>query len=158
MTLGNRREPKLTHEAELAARSEALRVAQSRLDQLAGKSRASPEMLARLKARHTLSHRAVAKRSGGRHEATSIAAELRAELISAARSTSINCYAIAGSPMRRAAALNVSSTWRRRASPAKKTAAWNSHSKARAFPSMQSRAIPSCSQPAEKRHAHSSRL
>src|SRR3954470_24927308 len=36
---------------------------------------------------------------------------------------------MAGSPMRRAAALNASSTWRRRASPAKKKAAWNSHSK-----------------------------
>src|SRR4051812_49400528 len=36
---------------------------------------------------------------------------------------------MAGSPMRRAAALNTSSTWRRRASPAKKKAAWNSHSK-----------------------------
>jgi Na+/H+ antiporter len=71
--------------AELAARSEALNVAQNRLEQLAAEEQISPEVLAVLRARHD-------DRSGRLPRATSdgfdvalAAAELRSELIAAER-------------------------------------------------------------------------
>src|SRR5215472_9791310 len=71
--------------AELAARAEALKVAQDRLEELAADGRTSPEALAVLRARHE-------DRSGRLPRATSdgldvalVAAELRSELIAAER-------------------------------------------------------------------------
>jgi len=73
------------HEAELAARSEALIIAQSRLDQRAAEGQIAPEVLEQLRARQT--HRAgpLPGNMSNRCEAASVAAEIRAELITAER-------------------------------------------------------------------------
>ena len=73
------------HEAEMVARSEALTVAQSRLDELAAGSEISPEVLARLRARHAYRIGRLPSDTGDELEAASVAADLRAELIAAER-------------------------------------------------------------------------
>jgi CPA1 family monovalent cation:H+ antiporter len=71
--------------AELTARSEALKVAQRRLEQLAADREISPEVLAILRARHD--YRGVRFRDSSSNEpdATFVAVELRSELIAAER-------------------------------------------------------------------------
>jgi Na+/H+ antiporter len=71
--------------AELAARSEALAVAQRRLDELAAAGKIPPHVLAALRARHD--HRAgqLPKNGIDGHEIMAIAAETRLELIAAER-------------------------------------------------------------------------
>ena len=54
------------HEAELAARAEALNVAQSRLDQLAAEGQIPPEVLAMLRARHDYRVGRLPSDTGGR--------------------------------------------------------------------------------------------
>jgi CPA1 family monovalent cation:H+ antiporter len=73
------------HEAELAARSDALIIAQSRLDQRAAEGQIAPEVLEQLRVRQT--HRAgpLPGNRPNRFEAASVAAEIRAELITAER-------------------------------------------------------------------------
>jgi len=73
------------HEAEMVARSEALTVAQSRLDEIAAGSEISPEVLARLRARHAYRIGRLPSDTGDELEAASVAADLRAELIAAER-------------------------------------------------------------------------
>jgi monovalent cation/hydrogen antiporter len=73
------------HQAELAARSEALNVAQSRLDQLAADSQIPPEVLATLRARHDYRIARLPRNTPDGLEAASVAAELRTELIAAER-------------------------------------------------------------------------
>jgi len=72
------------HKAELAARSEALKVAQSRLEQLAADGRVAPEVLAILRARHEYRLGRLPRNSEGVVTA-SAAADLRSELIAAER-------------------------------------------------------------------------
>jgi monovalent cation/hydrogen antiporter len=73
------------HKAELAARSEALRVAQSRLDSLAANGQISPEVLAILRARHDYRAGRLPRHTASARDAISSAADLRAELITAER-------------------------------------------------------------------------
>src|SRR3954466_7743829 len=73
------------HEAELAARAEALSLAQRRLDQLAAEGQVAPEVLARLQARHAYRAGRLPSDPADGLEAASIAADLRAELIAAER-------------------------------------------------------------------------
>jgi len=71
--------------AELAARSEALKVAQRRLEQLAANREISPEVLAILRARHDYRAVRFPDPSSNELEAAVAAAELRSELIAAER-------------------------------------------------------------------------
>jgi Na+/H+ antiporter len=73
------------HKAELAARSEALRVTQSRLEQLAANREISPEVVAILRARHD--YRAVRSPDPASNglDAALAAADLRSELIATER-------------------------------------------------------------------------
>jgi len=73
------------HEAELAARAEALTVAQSQLDQLAAEGQIAAEVLARLEARHTDRVGRLPSDTGDGLEAASVAAAIRAALIAAER-------------------------------------------------------------------------
>jgi monovalent cation/hydrogen antiporter len=73
------------HKAELAARSDALAVAQNRLQQLAADGRISPEVLAILQARHEYRVGRLPSHTSDGLDAASIAADLRAELIAAER-------------------------------------------------------------------------
>jgi monovalent cation/hydrogen antiporter len=73
------------HEAELAARAEALTVAQSQLDQLAAEGQIAAEVLARLEARHTDRVGRLPSDTGDGLEAASVAADIRAALIAAER-------------------------------------------------------------------------
>jgi NhaP-type Na+/H+ or K+/H+ antiporter len=73
------------HKAELAARSEALKVAQSRLEQLAADRRISPEVLAILRSRHDYRAVRLPDPTSNELEAALAAAELRSELIAAER-------------------------------------------------------------------------
>jgi NhaP-type Na+/H+ or K+/H+ antiporter len=73
------------HKAGLAARSEALGVAQNRLEQLAADGRISPEVLAILQARHNYRVGGLPSHTSDRLDAASIAAVLREELIAAER-------------------------------------------------------------------------
>jgi Na+/H+ antiporter len=81
----NAEERQREHQAELAARSEALNVAQSRLDQLAADSQIPPEVLATLRARHDYRIARLPRNTPDGIEAASVAAELRTELIAAER-------------------------------------------------------------------------
>jgi NhaP-type Na+/H+ or K+/H+ antiporter len=73
------------HEAELAARSEALTVAQNRLDQLAADGQIPAEALAALRARQDYRIGRLPRSIEDGLEAASVAAELRKELITAER-------------------------------------------------------------------------
>jgi len=73
------------HQAELAARSEALKVAQRRLEQLADDRRISPEALAILRSRHDYRAGRSPDPTSNELEAALAAAELRSELIAAER-------------------------------------------------------------------------
>jgi len=73
------------HEAELAARSGALDVAQNRLGQIAADRQASPEALAILRARHDYRTGRLSEHTSDRGDAATVAAELRMELIAAER-------------------------------------------------------------------------
>src|SRR5712672_236679 len=73
------------HQAELAARSEALKVAQSRLEQLAADRPISPEVLAILRSRHDYRAGRSPDPTSNELEAALAAAELRSELIAAER-------------------------------------------------------------------------
>jgi monovalent cation/hydrogen antiporter len=73
------------HKAELAARSDALAVAQNHLQQLAARGRISPEVLAILQARHEYRVARLSSHASDGLDAASIAADLRAELIAAER-------------------------------------------------------------------------
>ena len=72
------------HAAELSARSDALNVARSRLDQLA-ENRIPPEVLAILRARHDYRVGRLPKNTAAGLDAASVAADLRTELIEAER-------------------------------------------------------------------------
>src|SRR4051794_33603297 len=69
------------HEAELAARAEALSLAQSQLDHLAAEGRIPPEVIARLGARHAYRLGRLPSDPADGLEAAFVVAELRAELI-----------------------------------------------------------------------------
>src|SRR5882762_4308748 len=71
--------------AELTARSEALKVAQRRLEQLAADREISPEVLAILRARHDYRGVRFPDSSSNEPDATFVAVELRSELIAAER-------------------------------------------------------------------------
>ena len=71
--------------AELAARSEALSVARSRLEQLAAEGQISPEALAVLRARHDDRSGRLPRETSGEIDVALVAAELRSELIAAER-------------------------------------------------------------------------
>jgi Na+/H+ antiporter len=73
------------HKAELAARSEALAVAQNRLQHLAAGGRISPEVLTILQARHEYRAGRLPSHTSDGLDAASTAADLRAELIAAER-------------------------------------------------------------------------
>jgi Na+/H+ antiporter len=73
------------HEAELAARLEALTVAQSQLDHLAAEGRIPPEVIARLGARHAYRLGRLPSDPADGLEAAFVVAEIRAELIAAER-------------------------------------------------------------------------
>jgi monovalent cation/hydrogen antiporter len=73
------------HEAELAARSGALDVAQSRLDGFVTDGRISPEALAILKARHDYRAGRLPQNTPDGTDTAAVAADLRAELIAAER-------------------------------------------------------------------------
>jgi Na+/H+ antiporter len=73
------------HEAELAARSQALNVAQSRLEQLTADGRISSEALAILRSRHEYRVGRLPANTADGIDAASVAADLRAELIAAER-------------------------------------------------------------------------
>jgi monovalent cation/hydrogen antiporter len=73
------------HEAELAARAEALALVQCRLDQLAADGQIPPEALATLRARHDYRVRQLPSNMADRLDAGFVAAELRMELITAER-------------------------------------------------------------------------
>jgi CPA1 family monovalent cation:H+ antiporter len=73
------------HEAELAARSGALKVAQSRLEQFATDGRVSPNALAVLQARHEYRAGRLPGYASDEIEAASLSADLRAELIAVER-------------------------------------------------------------------------
>jgi monovalent cation/hydrogen antiporter len=73
------------HDAELAARSEALKVAQKRLERLAADGELSLEALAILRARHEYRARRLPKTEADGLDDTATAADLRAELIAGER-------------------------------------------------------------------------
>jgi len=73
------------HKAELAARSQALNVAQSRLDRLAADGRIAPDVLAILRTRHDYRFGRLPRHLPGGHEAAAAEADLRVELIAAER-------------------------------------------------------------------------
>jgi hypothetical protein len=73
------------HEAELAARAEALALVQCRLDQLAADGQIPPEALATLRARHDYRVGRLPGNMSDRLDAGFVAAELRMELITAER-------------------------------------------------------------------------
>jgi NhaP-type Na+/H+ or K+/H+ antiporter len=73
------------HEAELAARSDALALAEQRLQQLASAGRISPEVLAILQSRHAYRAGRLQSHTSDGLDAASIAADLRGELIAAER-------------------------------------------------------------------------
>src|ERR1700730_8312289 len=73
------------HEAELAARLQALNVAQSRLEQFATNGRISPEALAILRARHEYRVGRLPANTAGRIDAASGTADLRGEVKPAGR-------------------------------------------------------------------------
>jgi monovalent cation/hydrogen antiporter len=73
------------HEAELAARAEALALVQCRLDQLAADGQIPPEALATLRARHDYRVGRLPGNMADRLDAGFVAAELRMELITAER-------------------------------------------------------------------------
>jgi CPA1 family monovalent cation:H+ antiporter len=73
------------HKAELAARSDALDVAQRRLEKLAADGRISPQVLAILRARHEYRVGRLPSGTSDEAEAAPAAADLRAELIAAER-------------------------------------------------------------------------
>jgi CPA1 family monovalent cation:H+ antiporter len=73
------------HKAELAARSDALAVAQNHLQQLAARGRISPEVLAILQARHEYRVGRLPSHTSDGLDAASIAVDVRAELIAAER-------------------------------------------------------------------------
>ena len=73
------------HKAEFAARSEALKVAQSRLEQLAADRQISPEVLAILRARHDYRAGRLPDPSANGLDVALAAADLRSELIAAER-------------------------------------------------------------------------
>jgi CPA1 family monovalent cation:H+ antiporter len=73
------------HKAELAARSDALDAAQSRLGKLAADGRISPEVLAILQARHEYRVGRLPRNMSDGADAASAAADLRTELIAAER-------------------------------------------------------------------------
>jgi CPA1 family monovalent cation:H+ antiporter len=72
-------------QAEFAARSAALKVAQSRLDELAADRRISPEVLAILRARHDYRAGRLPNPASNELDPALEAAELRSELIAAER-------------------------------------------------------------------------
>jgi len=90
--------------AELTARSEALKVAQRRLEQLAADREISPEVLAILRARHDYRGVRFPDSSSNEPDATFVAVELRSELIAASENTSTGCYKTGKSLMKRAGA------------------------------------------------------
>jgi CPA1 family monovalent cation:H+ antiporter len=71
--------------AELAARAEASRMAQSRLEQLAADGHVSPEVLALLRTRHDYRAAHVRDATSGELGAALAAAELKSELIAIER-------------------------------------------------------------------------
>jgi Na+/H+ antiporter len=71
--------------AEFAARSDALNVAQARLEELAADSRISPEVLAILRARHEYRSGRLPKIMSDGLDAALVAADFRSELIAAER-------------------------------------------------------------------------
>jgi CPA1 family monovalent cation:H+ antiporter len=71
--------------AELAARSETLKVAQSRLEQMAAEGRISPEALAILRAQHEYRSGRLPRAASDGLDVALVAAELRSELITAER-------------------------------------------------------------------------
>jgi NhaP-type Na+/H+ or K+/H+ antiporter len=73
------------HKAEFAARSEALKVAQSRLEQLATDREISSEVLAILRARHDYRALRLPDPASNEFDAALAAADLRSELIVAER-------------------------------------------------------------------------
>jgi monovalent cation/hydrogen antiporter len=73
------------HKAELTARSQALKVAQRRLEQLAANEAISPEVLAILSARHDYRTQRFPDPSRNELDVVVAAAELRSELIAAER-------------------------------------------------------------------------
>jgi Na+/H+ antiporter len=73
------------HKAELAARFEALSVAQARMEELASDGRLSPEVLAILRARHEYRSGGLTTINSDGPDAALIAAEVRLELIVAER-------------------------------------------------------------------------
>jgi monovalent cation/hydrogen antiporter len=73
------------HEAEPAARAEALRLTQSRLDQLAAEGQIAPEVLEQLRARQPHRTGQLSGNMPNRFEAASVVAKIRAELITAER-------------------------------------------------------------------------
>ena len=73
------------HKAELAARSEALNLAQKRLERFVADGRISPEALAILRARHEYRVGRLPGNTSDGIDATSLAADLRSELIAAER-------------------------------------------------------------------------
>jgi len=72
-------------DAEIAARLDALNVAQGRLDGFAAEAEASPAAIAILRARHDYRAGQVPKNAPDGHETVAAAARLRAELIAAER-------------------------------------------------------------------------
>jgi CPA1 family monovalent cation:H+ antiporter len=73
------------HKAELAARLEALKVAQTRLEQLAADREISPEVLAILRARHDYRAIRLPDSTSNELDAVLAAIDLRSELITAER-------------------------------------------------------------------------
>ena len=73
------------HQAELAARAEALNVSQARLQRFVDEGRISPEALAILRARHQYRAGRLPQTTAGGMDATMNAMQLRIELIAAER-------------------------------------------------------------------------
>jgi CPA1 family monovalent cation:H+ antiporter len=73
------------HEAELAARSQALNVGHERLKQIVAEGRVSPEALAVLRARHEYRAGRLPRHRADGGEAAMVAADIRMELIAAER-------------------------------------------------------------------------
>ncbi|HEX2654037.1 MAG TPA: Na+/H+ antiporter, partial [Xanthobacteraceae bacterium] len=85
LTRASAEERRRENEAELAARSEALKVAQNRLDELAADGSIQQEVLATLRARHDYRFGRLPGNSGEGIENVLAAAELRSKLIAAER-------------------------------------------------------------------------
>ena len=101
------------HEAELAARAEALNVGHERLQQFVADGRISPEALAVLHARHQYRAGRLPANAGDGGAAAMLAADIRMELIAAEREFIYNSSRTARSPTKRAASSNANSTWKR---------------------------------------------